>query len=90
MLVILLPATESAMEDAYEFCLTLDDVDETDPCLGWYLDTGDRTGTLVWILGNVSADDVPRDGDLSSRATSDGGDRARRFIPWLEDRRSTC
>ena len=34
MLVILLPATESATDDAYEPCLTLDAVDETDPCLG--------------------------------------------------------
>ena len=34
MLVILLPAIDSAIDDAYELCLTLDAVDETDPCLG--------------------------------------------------------
>ena len=34
MLVMLLPAIERAIEDAYEFCLTLDAVDDTDPCLG--------------------------------------------------------
>jgi hypothetical protein len=34
MLVMLLPAIESVTEDAYELCLTLEAVDETDPCLG--------------------------------------------------------
>jgi hypothetical protein len=35
MLVMLLPATDSVSEDAYELCLTLEAVDETEPCLGW-------------------------------------------------------
>ena len=34
MLVMLLPATDRAMEDAYEFCLTLDALDDRDPWLG--------------------------------------------------------
>lgn len=41
MLVIELPAIERAMEEAYELCRTLDDVDETEPCLGWYRETGE-------------------------------------------------
>jgi len=34
ILVILLPATDRAMEDAYEFWRTLDEVDDTEPCFG--------------------------------------------------------
>ena len=33
MLVMLQPAMESEIDDAYEFCRALEAVEETDPCL---------------------------------------------------------
>jgi hypothetical protein len=48
MLVMLLPATETESEDAYELCRALEAVEETDPCLAWYFDTGDLADAAAW------------------------------------------